>query len=45
MNGLFSSASACSAVIVVLRFGVISDGSAQSSLSRNGSGTLRTMKR
>ncbi len=44
-RALFNIAKACSAVSVVLRFGVSSDGSAQSRHSINGSGTLRTMKR
>src|SRR5262249_31384833 len=44
-NGLFMTASACNAVSVVLRTGVLMFGSAQSRLSRKGLGTLRTTKR
>ena len=45
MNRSFQSARACSAVRVWLRTGVLRFGSAQSSASMNGFGTLRTMKR
>ena len=45
MNRSFQSASACSAVSVWLRTGVFRFGSAQSSASMNGLGTLRTLKR